>query len=58
MGDVIAWLMANWMQLLLAVVALLSGVLAVLRIIPGNQGEAFLDSVLNFIKKITNNNPK
>jgi ABC-type uncharacterized transport system permease subunit len=51
------WLIANWSPLLIAICALLTGLWGVLTIIPGNQGEAFLDKIIQFIKKITFNNP-
>ena len=45
------WLMANWLPLLGAIVVLLSGVIGILKLIPGNQGEGILEKIKNLLSK-------
>jgi hypothetical protein len=47
------WLMANWMELLAAIILALNGLIAVALIVPGEQPEKALMSVVNFISKFS-----
>lgn len=51
--EIVAWLMANYGEIAAALVALVSGVIAVSLLIPGEQPEKALQSVLEVLKKIS-----
>ena len=51
--ELVAWVMAHYGEVISAVVALLSGVVAVSLLIPGEQPEKALGTVLNLLKKIS-----
>lgn len=51
--EIVKYVMENWQEMLNAGTALITGVVAVSLIIPGEQPEKFLQSVLNFIKKFS-----
>lgn len=47
------WIAAHWMEVLGATTALLSGVVAICMLIPGEQPEKFLQGVLDFLAKFS-----
>ena len=51
--EVFAWIMANHEAVLGAIVALLSGIIAVALLIPGEQPEKTLQKIVDFIKKFS-----
>ena len=53
MLDAFNWVLANWSVVLNAIVALLTGVIAVAMLFPSDQPEKFLQSVVDFIKKFS-----
>lgn len=46
------FILANWAQLLLGI---LGAVLVVLRVIPGEQGEALIEKIMEWLKSLTGN---
>ncbi len=50
---VIAWILANYEALITAVVALMSGIIAVALLIPGEQPEKTLKKLVDFISKFS-----
>jgi len=55
--EVLKWILENWSALITSLIGLLMAVYGVLLIIPGNQGEAVIQKIADFLKKITFNNP-
>lgn len=53
MEQVIPFLIAHGLQILGAVTLILSGLLAIALIIPGDQPDNFLQGVLDFLKKFS-----
>lgn len=53
--EIFKWLLENWSQLITAIIALMSAIIAFLMIIPGPQGEVLLQKIVDFLKKITFN---
>ena len=53
MMDAIQWVMSNWNEVVLALIALLSGVIAIALIIPGEQPEKALQKIVDFLTKIS-----
>lgn len=53
MADVIAWIMANYQTVVAAAVALISGIVAVALIFPGDEPERTLGKVLDVLKKLS-----
>ena len=51
--EIVGWVIAHYMEVISAVVALLSGVVAVALIIPGDEPEKSLGKVLEVLKKIS-----
>lgn len=51
--ELVAWLMAHYMEVVSAAVALLSGVIAVSLLIPGEAPEKQLQVVLDLLKKLS-----
>lgn len=47
------WLLVNWSTLLNAIVAVLTALIALFMLIPGDQPEKALQSVVNFIQKFS-----
>ena len=47
------WILANYQIVISAVVALLTGVIAVSLIIPGEQPEKALQGIVDFLKKFS-----
>ena len=54
--DIIGWIVENWMAVVGALVGLLGAVLMILKLIPGEQGEAWIEKVMEWLKKLTGNN--
>lgn len=48
------WFVKNWSIIAGAIASILAGVIAICLLIPGEQPEKFLQSVLNVLKKISN----
>lgn len=51
--EVVQYIMANGADMLSAVIALLSGIMAVALMIPGEQPEKALQSIINVLKKLS-----
>jgi hypothetical protein len=51
--EFINWILENWSELLNAVVALLAAAVALAMLIPGDEPEAFLQKVVDFLKKFS-----
>lgn len=51
--EVFAWIMANYEAVLAAVMALLSGIIAVALLIPGQEPERTLQKIVDFLKKFS-----
>lgn len=51
--EFIAWLAANGMQLLSAIVAVLTALIALFMMIPGEQPEKSLQAVVDFLAKFS-----
>ena len=49
--EVFSWLFAHWLELLAGVVGLLAAILIILNLIPGDQGEGFIEKIKNFLNK-------
>lgn len=54
---VVEFIVANYQAIISAIVALLSGVIAVCLLIPGDQPEKFLQSVVDFLSKFSRKDP-
>ena len=52
LSEIFAWIMANGLMALGAIIAILGGILMILKAIPGNQGEDAIEGILNVLKKI------
>ena len=53
MANFFSWMVDNWQNLVGAIVALLSGVIAIAMLIPGDSPEKQLQKVVDFIKKFS-----
>lgn len=51
--DIINWLLTNYQMILSALVAVISAVMAIAMIVPGPQPEKFLESLLEWINKLS-----
>ena len=51
--EVFAWIMANYEAVLAAVMALLSGIIAVALLVPGQEPERTLQKIVDFLKKFS-----
>lgn len=51
--DAVQWALANYQAVLAAVIALLSGMIAVALIIPGDQPEKALQGIVDFLSKFS-----
>jgi hydrogenase maturation factor len=51
--DVVAFVIANHVVLIEGTLAVLTGVIAIAMVVPGEQPEKFLQGVVNFIKKFS-----
>lgn len=51
--SVINYVLANWQSILSAIVALLSGLIAISLLIPGDQPEKALQGVVDFLSKFS-----
>lgn len=49
--EVITWILMNYQTVIASVVAVLGGIITVAMLIPGEQPEAALQKVVDFIKK-------
>jgi len=49
-----AWVISHWQELLGVITAILSALVAVFMLIPGDQPEGFLQKVVDFVKKFSN----
>lgn len=49
----ISFLLLHWMELLLGIIALLHAAIALALIIPGDQPEKFLQSIVDFLEKFS-----
>lgn len=54
---VVEFIVANYQAIISAIVALLSGVIAVCLLIPGDQPEKFLQSAVDFLSKFSRKDP-
>lgn len=52
-GDIVKFLSLNWDALLIAVQGILMGVIAISIMIPGDQPEKFLQSIVDFVSKFS-----
>ena len=48
-----SWIIAHWQEVLGAVTAILSGIIAVFMLIPGDAPEKQLQKIVDFIKKFS-----
>lgn len=53
MSNIITWVLANWQNTLTAVLALLTSLIGVALIIPGDQPEKFLQGIVDFLTKFS-----
>jgi hypothetical protein len=53
MMSVINFIIANFSQILVAIMALISAVIGICLLIPGEQPEKFLQSLLDFLSKFS-----
>ena len=53
MVNFLSWIGDNWQNILAAIVAFLSGVIAISLIIPGPQPEKALQGIVDFLKKFS-----
>ena len=51
--EVINWVLANYQAVISGIVATLGGIIAICLLIPGEQPEKFLQSVVDFIAKFS-----
>lgn len=51
---IIGWISAHYMVVISAVVGILTGLIAIFLLIPGDQPEKFLQSIVDFLKGISN----
>ena len=51
--EIVNWVVANWATVLGGVSAVLTGVIAIAMVIPGEQPEKFLQGVVNFLTKFS-----
>lgn len=51
--EIVTWLLANWSTLLSGVIGLFSAAVAIAMIIPGEQPEKFLQSIVDFLSKFS-----
>jgi len=51
--DIVNWCMANWQALLNGVVALMTALIAIFMLIPGDQPEKSLQSIVDFLSKFS-----
>ena len=52
--QIISWISANWSLVLNAAMGLFSALIVVAMLIPGEQPEKFLQSVVDFLAKFSN----
>lgn len=52
-SQIIAFVVANYQAILAAITAILTGVIGICMLIPGNQPESFLQKVVDFIAKFS-----
>lgn len=53
MADIIAYLVANYAVIISAIVGLLSAILVIALLIPGDQPDKFLQSAVDLLKKFS-----
>lgn len=51
--EILQWLLANWQPVLGAIIAVLSALIALFLMIPGDQPEKALQSALDFLSKFS-----
>lgn len=49
------FIIQNWQAIIGILIALLGVILMILRLIPGEQGEGVIQSIADFLKKLTKN---
>ncbi len=54
MMEVISYLLAHWMELLIGLQGVLGGALLISLAVPGEQPDKFLQSVVDMMKKLSN----
>jgi len=51
--EIVRWVMSNWMEVLLGSQAMLGGALALALLIPGDQPDKALQSIVNLLSKFS-----
>jgi len=51
--ELVNWVFANWQNMFVAVESILAAFIVLFLLIPGDQPEKFLQSVLDFVKKFS-----